>query len=195
MGHNRSVNHGGSLYIVLAAYNGSEYVRGQIQSIQAQTVKEWTLLVRDDGSSDDTVAIVRQFAEIDARIELIADDVHRLGSAGSFSRLAMVARERGAGYVMFADQDDLWVPTKIEVARRARVGAGTLAGIEMLEGEAELEAMFLTNQTEIVVEVDTLVSSIDWSARVIVESSGRGNAAKGHKRNQVQSVRPLVELA
>ena len=51
------------------------------------------------------------------------------------------------------------------------------------------------NQTEMVVEIDALVPGIDGSARVIVESGGRGNAAKGNKRNQVQPVRALIKMA
>jgi rhamnosyltransferase len=102
-----------SLYIVLATYNGAAYLVEQIESIQSQTYSAWRLLVRDDGSSDATIAILDDYAASDPRIERISDNGDHLGAGGSFSRLAAIAFERGATAVCFADQDDVWFADKL----------------------------------------------------------------------------------
>ncbi len=97
----------------MATYNGGRYIRQQICSIQQQEHADWILLVRDDGSSDDTVAIVADISARDARIKLIHDTSSRQGAIGNFSILMQVALESGADYLLFADQDDVWAPEKI----------------------------------------------------------------------------------
>jgi hypothetical protein len=101
------------LCIVLGTYNGAPYLQAQIESILRQTVRGWTLLVRDDGSSDSTPDLLRQIGQSDQRIEILSADHRHLGPVGNFSCLAQAALERGARYVMFADQDDLWFPEKV----------------------------------------------------------------------------------
>jgi len=99
--------------IVMATYNAGPYLQGQLRSIQQQTVTDWTLLVRDDGSSDETLATLAAARQDDARIEIIEDRLGRLGPIGNFGRLATLALERGAERMFFADQDDLWLPDKM----------------------------------------------------------------------------------
>jgi rhamnosyltransferase len=102
-----------SIYIVLATFNGARYLVEQVESIRAQTLPRWTLLARDDGSSDATVAILDDCAARDPRIEVLRDMDGTLGAIGNFSRLAETALTRGADVVFFADQDDLWFPDKV----------------------------------------------------------------------------------
>ena len=102
------------IYVLLGVYNGAEYIRAQVDSIRAQTVSNWTLLVRDDGSNDGTRDVLESLTAADARLEIVRDEDNNLGCVPNFSRLATVAFERGARYVMFADQDDVWFPRKIE---------------------------------------------------------------------------------
>ncbi len=103
-----------SVTIVLAAFNGRKYIREQIESLQRQTYENWTLLVRDDDSSDGTVDVVRALAQDDTRIALLEDTQGWLGTARNFGALLKAAHESGAAYVCFADQDDVWHPAKIE---------------------------------------------------------------------------------
>ncbi|KXT76902.1 glycosyltransferase family 2 protein [Streptococcus sp. DD12] len=106
--------------ILLAAYNGERFIEEQIASIQAQTFSDWTLLVRDDGSSDQTRALVQQLAKKDSRIRLIDDDSQEnLGVIKSFHRL-MTYEE--ADYYFFSDQDDIWVPEKVALCLEAAQG-------------------------------------------------------------------------
>ena len=101
------------ILIVLAAYNGGRFIEQQIESIRAQSRHDWRLLVRDDGSTDDTRSVVERCAARDSRIELLPADHRRLGVWRNFSELLAHAHTRGAPYVMLSDQDDVWLETKV----------------------------------------------------------------------------------
>jgi rhamnosyltransferase len=103
------------LAILLSSFNGARFIAEQIASICRQSYTSWTLVVRDDGSSDETVRIVEGLASQDARILLHRDQRGNLGPAQSFGVLMQVALDLGARYVAFADQDDVWQPDKLEI--------------------------------------------------------------------------------
>jgi rhamnosyltransferase len=116
------------VFIVLSSYNGVCYLAEQLESIRAQTYEDWTLLVRDDASSDATADIVESFANRDRRIVPLRDGRGNLGPAVSFGALLERAAETGARYIALADQDDVWQPHKLASelrvlwAREAEVG-------------------------------------------------------------------------
>jgi rhamnosyltransferase len=116
--------------IVLSAYDGAPYLDAQIESIRAQTAREWRLLVRDDGSSDDTHRRLCEWAAREPRIDLLPRDGRNLGPAASFGVLLRHAVERDSRHVFLSDQDDVWVAGKCErmlaamAAREAAVGSG-----------------------------------------------------------------------
>ncbi len=60
-----------SVDVLMATYNGERYLRNQLLSLQQQTYENWNLLVCDDGSTDETMCILRKFAESDSRIKII----------------------------------------------------------------------------------------------------------------------------
>ena len=99
--------------IALAAYNGEKYIREQINSIRRQTFKDWRLLIRDDGSTDDTPDIVLEMAKNDNRVQLVEDTFGNQGPIGNFTLLLQHASDAGADYVFLCDQDDVWLPNKI----------------------------------------------------------------------------------
>lgn len=118
-----------TVIILLASYQGSAYIREQIGSIQAQTHSNWGLLVRDDGSSDETVAIVSEMAAMDERIRLMPPDAYATGgAAANFSALMQLAAQTDGRYFMFADQDDVWIPDKIELLLKKAMNAEAEAG-------------------------------------------------------------------
>jgi rhamnosyltransferase len=100
-----------SVDILLATYNGAAHVREQIASLQQQTFSDWRLLIRDDGSSDATPTLLAELAQSDSRIEIVADTLGNLGFNGNFHALLRASQ---APWVMFCDQDDVWLPSKIE---------------------------------------------------------------------------------
>jgi rhamnosyltransferase len=114
------------IFIVLATYNGAGFLSQQIDSVVRQSVKDWTLLIRDDGSSDQTLQIIRDYSERDARIVVLPMAGVAAGSAlANFSHLLNDAHARGGDYFFCCDQDDLWEPDKIEkVLERLQVLEG-----------------------------------------------------------------------
>ncbi len=103
-----------SAFILLATYNGEQFVRDQIASIQKQTHADWRLLIADDGSTDSTVNILEALQREDDRIELLPASVApAAGPCETFNRLLLVARERDARLCVIADQDDIWFPWKL----------------------------------------------------------------------------------
>lgn len=99
--------------ILLSTWNGERWLPALLDSLLAQTCTDWELLIRDDGSQDQTLKILlawqRKHPDRVAGLEI--DGMH-LGSAASFSRLV---EHSTAPLLMFCDQDDVWLPHKIAV--------------------------------------------------------------------------------
>lgn len=103
--------------ICMAAYNGEKYIAEQITSIINQSYQDWVLFIHDDNSSDSTVNIVTEIAEKHVeKIFLIDDETVSGGSSlKNFAAiLEWVNRRYSFNYYMFSDQDDYWLPQKIE---------------------------------------------------------------------------------
>ena len=100
--------------ILLATYNGARYLAPQLDSLLAQTHSHFRLLVSDDGSSDDTLTILRRYeAAFGGRMLLLPTDVRSGGVARNFERLMRASAEHGqARWMAFCDQDDVWLPEK-----------------------------------------------------------------------------------
>jgi rhamnosyltransferase len=99
--------------VVMATWNGEAHVEEQIASICHQQGVHWRLLVRDDGSDDDTVQLVRRIAADDERITFLEEYSGKRGVGDNFAILADHAFAAGANYIAFADQDDYWQPDKL----------------------------------------------------------------------------------
>lgn len=126
---------GSRVVVLMSAYNGERYIGEQLQSILRQLPPGGRVLVRDDGSTDGTLAAVAALA--DPRIEVQRGD--NLGFGASFlTLLAQVPDD--ADLVLFADQDDVWLPGKIERAAAALVRFGARPALygsaQMLVDEA-----------------------------------------------------------
>ena len=92
--------------ILLSGYNGSKFIREQIDSLLDQKDVDIKIVVRDDGSSDDTVDIVRSYG---GNIVLI--EGKNLGCEKSFAELLKYHDD--SDYYAFSDQDDYWLPDKV----------------------------------------------------------------------------------
>ena len=97
--------------ILMSTYNGSRFLAEQLDSILGQTFADFKLMIRDDGSVDDTREILEQYAARDARIAITGDAAGNLGLRRSFMRLLELS---DAEFFTFADQDDVWLGDKIE---------------------------------------------------------------------------------
>lgn len=99
--------------ILLSTYNGEAYLAQQLDSLLAQDYPEVEILVRDDGSTDGTLTVLRRYAACSRRIRVFAGE--NLGYARSFMTLLQEASPT-AGYYAFCDQDDVWRGDKISRA-------------------------------------------------------------------------------
>ena len=150
--------------VLLAAYNGEKFIERQIESVLEQMDSGCRLLVRDDGSSDATVSIVRRFAARQSnRIVLLEDDSAKLGACQSFGRLL---ERSDADYVVLCDQDDVWLPGRI---------AKPLERIRAVEEELGPETPVLVHTDLVVVDEDlkTIVPSF-WSYSNLHPDFGNG---------------------
>jgi glycosyltransferase involved in cell wall biosynthesis len=97
--------------ILLATYNGERFLSEQIQSLLNQTCAHWRLIIRDDGSTDNTRSIIYRYQQqYPQKIIVLEDSQTNLGACRNFARLL---EHSSAEYVMFSDQDDVWLPAKI----------------------------------------------------------------------------------
>ena len=102
--------------ILLATYNGDRYLEEQINSILGQSRSDWALLIRDDGSTDNTRSIIdRYVSEYPEKIRIIDDGEGNIGVVRNFAKLL---NNSHAAYIMFCDQDDIWLPDKIETTHK-----------------------------------------------------------------------------
>ena len=121
--------------ICMATYNGDRYIAQQIDSILKQSYKNWVLFIRDDGSSDDTQNIIRQYAcKYGDRIIHITDPCLSGGSAKkNFAAiLSWVTQHFDFPYFMFADQDDVWQEFKVEKSMQLLMQNETSSKIPLL---------------------------------------------------------------
>lgn len=101
--------------IAMATYNGARYLREQLDSFAAQTRLPDELIVSDDGSSDDTVSILEEFARTAPfEVRIFRNDVN-LGYAQNFGRAMGLCT---GDLIFLSDQDDVWFPEKIEKISR-----------------------------------------------------------------------------
>ena len=102
--------------IIMAAYNGAEYIGEQIESILASSKKDFRLLIYDDGSQDETAGIVKNYAgKYPGKLFYFYNE-NRFGHCANFLQGLVRARnEYPADYYMFSDQDDLWLKDKISI--------------------------------------------------------------------------------
>ena len=102
--------------VLMSTYNGQKYIEQQIESIEQQQDVYIDLVIRDDGSTDQTVAIINNLTKKYDNIILINGG--NLGYVKSFSSLVRYAYEQYADDCMFAfvDQDDIWKEAKLKIA-------------------------------------------------------------------------------
>ena len=108
------------VHILLASYQGGPYLRAQLDSIAAQTHTHWSLTISDDGSTDDTVEICQRFAQENPskHIRILKGPCQR-STANFFHLMQVVSLDEREGLYAFCDQDDVWLPEKLERAVRA----------------------------------------------------------------------------
>lgn len=105
-----------NISIALCTYNGEKYLQEQLDSFVRQTLLPYELVACDDCSSDSTVEILEDFSKTAPFPVRIFRNEHNFGLIKNFSKAASLCTGE---YVAFSDQDDIWLPDKLEACFRA----------------------------------------------------------------------------
>lgn len=142
---------GKEVAILMATYNGERYLKEQIDSILAQTCQNWHLYVHDDGSTDGTKTILNSYAERhNDKITLLYYSSQG-GARDNFLSLLMTVE---APYYMFCDQDDVWLPNKLEI---------TTSTFYKLEAEFPENPLIVCSDLYIVDENLNIINQSMWA--------------------------------
>lgn len=98
----------GLVSIIMPSYNTAEFIAESIQSVLAQSYKDWDLVIVDDCSTDNTDEVVKPYLS-DKRIKYLKNEKNS-GAAVSRNR---ALREAKGKWIAFLDSDDLWTPDKL----------------------------------------------------------------------------------
>lgn len=108
----KSANDGATkrVSIVMCTYNGEQYIQEQLDSILAQTYPLYEIIIQDDGSTDSTWQILQQYQSQYPIIRLSQNTGKHGVNSNFFSALRLATGD----YIAISDQDDIWMPNKIE---------------------------------------------------------------------------------
>jgi glycosyltransferase involved in cell wall biosynthesis len=122
--------------VVMATYNGAQYLKEQIDSILNQTYPIYELIIQDDGSTDETVAIAKDYAKRYPVVKVFINEKN-LGLNQNFKTAAMRA---SGDFVAISDQDDVWYKDKLErqlAAISNRDVCSSAYNLDLVAGETE----------------------------------------------------------
>ncbi len=111
--------------VLLAVWNGEAFLPSLLHSLESQSEKDFQILFQDDGSGDETPALLSAAAARDTRYRAGTEGGRKLGAAGNFLSLL---RQCDADRIFFCDQDDIWENDKIAVLEQAMEEAEREAG-------------------------------------------------------------------
>ena len=97
--------------IALATYNGSKYLREQLDSILAQSMDDFEVVACDDCSTDETPQILEEYASKDSRFKVFSNK-NNLGFKKNFEHILTLCKGE---FIAFCDQDDIWEPNHLEI--------------------------------------------------------------------------------
>lgn len=167
-GRQDSVAHLGCVAILVCTFNGERFLAQQLESIARQTYPHWFVVASDDGSSDSTLVLLRDFGERWGHDKLLIQQGPGRGYAANF--LAVTCDESiDADFYAWADQDDIWQETKLEVALQ-----------QLAQVPVDVPALYC-GRTELIDErgehigLSPLFSRPMGFANALVESVGGGN--------------------
>lgn len=140
-----------TITVIMSAYNGSKYIEAQLDSIFQQVGVKVLCYVRDDGSTDDTLQVLKKYVLTSG--ELIICEGENVGWERSF--LLALKDAPQADYYAFADQDDIWFEDKL------------ISGIKMLEkeGSKNKPCMYHCNKISVTEDLKPLAHQVRRTPR------------------------------
>ena len=146
--------------ILLATYNGSLFLQEQLDSLFNQSHTQWTLLVHDDNSTDNTLDIIKKnIQKHPNKITLLEDNICHGTPSANFSFLL---RNTDSNYIMFCDQDDIWLANKIK---------HTLNTMKILEDKYLNQPCMVFSDLEVVDEEGKTIASSLWKSQKLTPQS------------------------
>ncbi|MFN8295973.1 MAG: glycosyltransferase family 2 protein [Chitinophagales bacterium] len=140
-----------SVQILLATYNGGKFLREQLDSLFNQTFQDFTVLIRDDGSTDNTLQIIEEYQQkYSAKISILKDDKQNVGVTQNFN---LLLEKSTADYIFFCDQDDIWLNEKVEFS---------LKKIKLLEDKNNRTPCMLYSDMRAIDEEGNIVAESVW---------------------------------
>jgi glycosyltransferase involved in cell wall biosynthesis len=103
------MNNSPLISVALATYNGSQFIREQLDSILTQTYPNIEVIIVDDCSTDNTIDILREYTEIYTNIQVYVNE-QNMGVNQTFNKTLMLCR---GDLIAICDQDDIWLPNKL----------------------------------------------------------------------------------
>lgn len=153
--------------ILLATRNGAAFIQEQLESYQGQTYRNWELQVSDDGSTDDTIKIIEEFAkQVPQRV--VVRQGPQIGFWQNFVSLVRSDDIEGDLFA-YSDQDDIWFPEKLAKA------------VSWFEASPTDESALYFTRTELIEEGGTSIGFSPLFARLptfqnaLVQNIGGGN--------------------
>ncbi|MEM6253483.1 MAG: glycosyltransferase [Cyanobacteria bacterium P01_D01_bin.156] len=136
-----------SISVVIPAYNAAKFLPEVIRSVLEQTYQDWELIVINDGSTDETTAVVEKYCQLDARIRLVNQE----NSGVSAARNLGVDLAK-AELVAFLDSDDIWFKDKLSVHVNYMnidqdIGV-SFARVELMDFDGRTTGKFTNNITD-----------------------------------------------
>ena len=117
------------IIVLMAAYNGKQFIAQQLQTILKQTHKPCKILINIDLSTDETVSIVEGYATNFSEIEILSSNKRFGSAAANFFYLLLNTDFSNIDYIALADQDDLWNEDKLGKARMLLAARGVKAKV------------------------------------------------------------------
>ncbi len=114
-----------SISVIIPSYNYESYMYEAIKSVLLQSLKDFELIIVDDGSTDDSMAVARSFAGQDQRITVLQHPDGK--NHGLAATLQLGVAESKGEYIAFLEADDIWLSTCLE--QRMQVASATNAGV------------------------------------------------------------------
>lgn len=119
--------------VLLAVYNGEKYLKQQIDSIIGQTVRDIKIIIRDDGSTDNSLQIIDDYCN---KYPQIISKLEGTPTGSAKQNFAELLKNCDSDYIMFCDQDDVWLPQKVEK---------TFAAMKSAEGDGKMPVLVHTD--------------------------------------------------
>lgn len=124
--------------VAMCTFNGGRYLAEQLESIAGQTRQPCELIVCDDGSTDDTITVLKQFRANASFPVTIVENTVRMGSTRNFDQAIGMATGE---FIALCDQDDRWLPHKLERLSDCLIANPFLGGVfsdaELIDGDGK----------------------------------------------------------